>query len=141
MGIMRSIGQTVRSYTLFKEKRLTSSGLSGNQSLYLRSIICNPGITQDELAEKLVFNKSSVSRQVAALEKAGFVRQERSPGDKRSLLVFATEKGEALLPAILDTSHEFFALITTDLTDEEKILLDGLCQKICRRAKEAIREK
>ena len=28
-----------------------------------------------------------------------------------------------------------------DLSEEEKVLLDGLCQKICQRAKEAIREK
>ena len=141
MGIMRSISQTVRAYTLFKEQRLGQYGLAGNQSLYLRVIIQQPGISQDELAEKLVFNKSSVSRQVAALEKAGLVRQERSQRDKRSMQVYATPEGEALLPAILETSKEYFSIITAELTPEERTLLDELCQKVCRKAKEAIREK
>ena len=141
MGIMRSISQTVRAYTLFKEKRLGQYNLAGNQSLYLRTVIQKPGITQDELAETLVFNKSSVSRQIAALEKAGFVFQERSSKDKRSLLMYPTSKGAALRDAIGETSHDFFTLITQDLNDEERILLDSLCNKICIRAKEAIREK
>lgn len=141
MGIMRSISQTVRAYTLFKDQRLASLGLSGNQSLYLRTIILCPGITQDELAEKLVFNKSSVSRQIAALEKTGFIRQERSPKDKRNLLIFPTEKGTALLPMITETSREWFKAISKDLTEEERVLLGSLCQKICERAKEMISEK
>ena len=140
MGIMRSISQTTRAYALFKEQRLGKYGLSGNQSLYLRTVIQQPGITQDELAEKLIFNKSSVSRQIAALENAGLVRQERSASDKRNLLVFPTEKGEALLPAIVETSQAYFDLITRDLSEEERRLLDALCTKICQRAKEAIRD-
>ncbi len=141
MGIMRSISQTVRAYTIFKDERLGQYRLSGNQSLYLRAVIQSPGITQEELAEQLVFNKSSVSRQIAALEKAGFVTQERSKSDKRNLQVFPTEQGLALLPAILETSRSFFLQIASDLTPEERKLLDELCQKICTRAKEAIRGK
>lgn len=141
MGIMRSISQTVRAYTLYKEERLAVHGLSGNQSLYLRTVIQHPGITQEELADRLVFNKSSVSRQIAAMEKAGFIRQERQEADKRNLHIFPTEKGLGLEKAIVETSREFFNLITEDLDQDEKVLLDGLCQKICIRAKEAIRKK
>ncbi|MBR2615622.1 MAG: MarR family transcriptional regulator [Clostridia bacterium] len=141
MGIMRSISQTVRAYALFKEERLAQYGLSGNQSLYLRVIISKPGISQEELAANLVFNKSSVSRQVAALEKAGLVRQERSPNDRRNLLVYATKEGQALLDPIMETSKEFFSLITADLSPDQKAQLDELCQKICVRAKEAIQSK
>ncbi len=141
MGIMRSIGQTTRAYALYKDQKLGSLGLCGHQSLYLRTVIQSPGITQDELAEKLVFNKSSVSRQIAALEKEGFIRQERSPKDKRNLLIYPTEKGAALLPMILATSREYFEAITRDLTQEEKSLLDSLCQKIATRAKEMLSEK
>ena len=141
MGIMRSIGQTVRAYSLFKEERLAQYGLSGNQSLYLRAILQHPGISQDELAAHLVFNKSSVSRQVAALEKAGLVRQERKDNDRRSLLVFPTQKGKLLLEPILSTSREFFSRITVDLSREEQSLLAELCEKVCRRAKEEVQEK
>lgn len=141
MHIMRSIGQTERAYVLFRTARLEELGLSGYQSLYLRTVCYHPGITQEELATKLVFNKSSVTRQLAALEKAGLILRRRCETDKRSIRVYPTEEGEAKLPLIRETGREFFAAISKDLTEEEIALLDTLCEKICARAKEAIRQK
>lgn len=141
MHIMRSIGQTERAYVLFRTDKLEEHGLSGYQSLYLRTVCYHPGITQEELATKLVFNKSSVARQLAALEKAGLVSRKRCEKDKRSIRVYPTEEGEAKLPLIRETSREFFATISKDLTEEEVALLENLCEKLCRGAKEAIRQK
>ena len=141
MHIMRSIGQTERAYVLFRNTRLEQYGLTDYQGLYLRSVCVHPGITQEELAAKLVFNKSSVSRQLAALEKEGLILRRRCDKDKRSIRVYPTEKGEALFPLIRETAREFFEAISGELTEEEKELLDTLCEKLCRGAKEAIRQK
>lgn len=141
MHVMRSIGQTERAYVLFRTDKLEKHGLSGYQSLYLRTVCNHPGITQEELATKLVFNKSSVARQLAALEKAGLVSRKRCEKDKRSVRVYPTEEGEAKLPLIRETSREFFAAISKDLSEEEVSLLETLCEKLCRGAKEAIRQK
>ena len=141
MHIMRSIGQTERAYVLFRNARLEEHGLTDYQGLYLRTVCVHPGITQEELATKLVFNKSSVARQLAALEKAGLVSRKRCEKDKRSIRVYPTEQGEAMLPLIRETSREFFAAISKDLTEEEVALLETLCEKLCRGAKEAIRQK
>ena len=141
MPILRSIGQTERAYVLFRNARLEEYGLTDYQGLYLRTVCVHPGITQEELATKLVFNKSSVSRQLAALENAGLIQRKRCEKDKRSVRVYPTEKGENLLPLIRDTAKEFFAAISRELTEEEKTLLDNLCEKLCQGAKEAIRQK
>lgn len=141
MHIMRSIGQTERAYVLFRSARLEKYGLSGYQSLYLRTVCYHPGITQEELAGKLVFNKSSVARQLAALEKEGLILRKRSDQDKRNIHVYPTEKGEELLPHIRETAQEFFAKISEGLTEEEKQLLDTLCEKLCMGAKEALKNK
>lgn len=141
MHIMRSIGQTERAYALFRTQRLEKHGLCGYQSLYLRTVCCHPGITQEEMATKLVFNKSSVARQLAALEKEGLILRKRSEEDKRSIHVYPTPKGEALLPLIRETAQDFFAKISAGLSEEEKLLLDSLCEKICANAKEAIKNK
>ncbi len=141
MHIMRSIGQTERAYVLFRNARLEQHGLTDYQGLYLRTVCVYPGITQEELAVKLVFNKSSVSRQLAALEKAGLISRRRCEKDKRSVRVYPTEQGEALLPLIRQTAKDFFTAISQELTEEEKELLDTLCEKLCRGAKEAIRQR
>ncbi|MBE6711959.1 MAG: MarR family transcriptional regulator [Ruminococcaceae bacterium] len=141
MHIMRSIGQTERAYVLFRNARLEQYGLTDYQGLYLRTVCVHPGITQEEMASKLVFNKSSVSRQLAALEQDGLILRKRCEKDKRSIRVYPTEKGEALLPIIRETARDFFAEISKELTEEEKELLDQLCQKLCEGAKGAIRQK
>ncbi len=141
MHIVRSIGQTERAYVLFRNARLEKHGLTDYQGLYLRTVCVHPGITQEELAAKLVFNKSSVSRQLSALENAGLIERRRCDRDKRSVRVYPTPKGEALLPLIRQTARDFFEAISKELTEEEKELLDSLCEKLCRGAKEAIRQK
>ena len=140
MGILRSMGQTARAYAQFRSQKLGPYGLPGNQCLYIRAVLQHPGITQDELAETLVFSRSNVSRTLASLESAGFVRQERSESDKRNLLVFPTEKAEEVLPKIDETSRDFFSAIARDLSPEERRLLEALCETVCERAKEVIRD-
>lgn len=141
MHIMRSIGQTERAYNLYRNARLEKHGLTGYQSLYLRTVCNHPGITQEEMAAKLVFNKSSVARQLAELEQSGLILRKRCETDKRSIRVYPTDKGEALLPLIRETAKDFFAAISKELSEEEKELLDVLCKKLCDGAKEAIRQK
>ncbi len=141
MHIMRAIGQTERAYALFRSASLSKVGLSGYQGLYLRTVCIHPGITQEDVATRLVFNKSSVARQLSALEKAGLVKRQRCEKDKRSVRVYPTEKGEALLPLIRECSKEFFKEVSRDLTEEEISLLERLCEKVCIRAKEALQKK
>ena len=139
MAILKNIGEMMRCYALFRGERLEQFDLIGVQSLYLRTICKNPGISQDELAEQLIFNKSSVARQLAAMEEKEFIRRERSLQDKRILLVYPTEKGIELLPEIHETVKSFVSFVTQDLTPEETVLLEELTKKLNLRAKEAIR--
>ena len=140
MSILRNIGEINRCYAMFRSERCEKAGLVGSQSLYLRTICREPGISQERLAEKLIFNKSSVARQLAALEEKGLIRRERSAADKRIFLVYPTEQGQSLLPLILDMIHEFIGIIYSDLTPEEAALLEELTKKVNLRAKEAIRK-
>jgi DNA-binding MarR family transcriptional regulator len=59
---------------------------------------CAPARVKD-LAEHLHVDLSVASRQVAALEAAGFVRREPDPDDRRSQRVSTTEAGDAALRA------------------------------------------
>jgi DNA-binding MarR family transcriptional regulator len=59
---------------------------------------CAPARIKD-LAEHLHVDLSVASRQIAALEAAGFVRRVPDPDDRRSQRVSTTEAGEAALQA------------------------------------------
>ena len=66
---------------------LKELGVCGGQVPYLLRLCRCPGLTQEELAKALYFNKSTVTRQIAALERQGLVRREPSPEDRRCQLV------------------------------------------------------
>ena len=46
------------------------------------------------LAEKLVTDRTTLTRNIAPLEKGGYVRVARSPDDARVKVIFLTRKGE-----------------------------------------------
>lgn len=138
MTFLGAIGEISRCYALFRNNRLEEKGLVGYQSLYVNTICRNPGISQEQLADLLIFNKSSVARQLASLEEKGFVRRERSPQDKRILLVYPTEKAEEVVPYIHRAVQEFRESISQGLTEEEMELLDRITKKVDLRAKEVV---
>jgi len=55
------------------------------------------------LAEMLHVDLSTISRQVAALEREGWVQRERDPADSRAALLDLTDTGRAVLAQVHDT--------------------------------------
>src|SRR5215218_421073 len=51
------------------------------------------GLRMNELAERILYSKSGFTRVVDRMEDAGLVRRERPENDRRSILVFLTDKG------------------------------------------------
>lgn len=140
MSFLGCIGEVNRAFTLHRASQLEAYEIYGPQSLYISRICRSPGMSQEELAKKLLFNKSSVARQVAALEEKGFLRRERSREDRRVLLIYPTEKAEKILPLIRESFLSFMQIISEDLTEEEVETLTELTQKIDRRAREAVKD-
>lgn len=54
------------------------------------------GIPISDLAEKTGLGKSTLTSMLDRLEKTGFLRRSPSPDDRRSVLVFRTEKDRSL---------------------------------------------
>ena len=141
MSFLSGISQTMRCYSLFRAARLEAYGVTGYQYLYLTNICRAPGVSQDELAEKLIFNKSSVARQLATLEQNGFVERRRNEKDKRELLVFPTEKAREVLPVIDRAVADFREKLGEGLSKEEWEELERLLKRVQENAKGAIEEK
>ena len=132
--LMRQINITARCATLYRERELTGTGLAGCQTPYLLALYRRPGITQEELARELNVNKSSVARHLASMEKEGYIRREPSPDDRRSLLVYPTEKAHALHDRLSDVLRTWSGYLTADFTDEERETLSRLMARVAARA-------
>ena len=131
---MRQISITYRCAMRYRERELADTGLAGCQTPYLTALYRKPGLTQEELAKDLNVNKSSVTRQLAVLEEQGYVRRESDPADKRSLLVFPTDKALDLRDRLFQCYREWNEYLTQDLSEEEKATLSGLMVRIASKA-------
>ncbi len=61
----------------------------------------SPNCTQNELCERLLFPKQTVSLILAELEKKGYVTRESNPADRRNKIVRFTESGSQYAGVIL----------------------------------------
>lgn len=106
----------------FRQKRqayLEPFGLKGYHARYLIEIGSCPGISQDQLSQKLGVDKSNVARQVAILEESGYLQRRPSPTDKRVLQLFHTDKAAALIQPLKEETDCWEKQLTQSLTPEE----------------------
>ena len=129
-----------RSGRLYREEMLAPLGLTSRHGLYLREIGLNPGISQEQLAQKLSVNKSNVARQVAAMEEEGYIQRTACGKDKRVLRLQLTEKGLSLLPAIGQVMDSWEALLVESLTESEQQILEILLLRLRSNARQALEE-
>ena len=136
---MRQINIISRCATMYRDRALSDTGLAGCHTPYILALYRIPGCTQEELARDLNVNKSSVARQLAVLEERGFIRREPSPGDRRSQLVYPTQKALDLQSRILQVLYEWNAYLTGELTPEEQEVLSGLICRVADRAERYVK--
>jgi DNA-binding MarR family transcriptional regulator len=74
------------------------------------------GITVSELAERAAVRKQTMAQAVDQLERTGYVERRPNPNDRRSRLVFLTERGASVPPvthAAAERVEEGWAKATT----------------------------
>jgi len=84
----------VHSRIVREEQALLSRfGLTPAQFDVLSHLATSPGLSQTELAERLIVTKGNVGGLVARLERDGLVERRAKPGDRRSNQLYLTDAG------------------------------------------------
>lgn len=133
----RSLNVIGRCGTLFRARHLEGTDVDAFNYFYLFYICRNPGVSQEALSKALYVNKSSVTRHIARLEKAGLLTRTPSPEDRRVLLVHPTEKAVALLPRLREVGGLWHAAVTDGFTPEEVALFEDLLSRAMENARKA----
>ncbi len=88
-------------------------------------------LRMSELGARVVLSRERVSRVVDELERAGLVRRERNPDDRRSLFAVLTPEGRARLraaaPVYLEGIERHY---TSHLADEEIRVISVALQRV-----------
>lgn len=90
-----------RALTRLYDESLRPAGLQASQLTMLVAVATcgEEGANIGALAEGLVMDRTTLTRNLKPLEKAGLIRVARDPSDARVRLVFLTRKGERAIEA------------------------------------------
>jgi DNA-binding MarR family transcriptional regulator len=97
--------------------------ISLSQAFALHELDTGVPLSQQELADRLRLEKSSVSRLAAELERRGLLVRERQPGNRRLYRLRLTDQGRDLHRRMGAAFHEQYVRWTSTMTPAE---LDAL---------------
>lgn len=100
--------------------KLAPLGINSSQHMYLLKVCAQPGVSQDSLLDSFYVHPSNVVRTVSALEKKGFIRREPSEQDRRTWLLYPTQKALSAVPAVRAACDETEALLISFLDGRER---------------------
>ncbi len=132
--IQKYLNRIYRAAVLDRTAAFAARGLPGWQVSYILQICRTPGLRQDELAARLLVNKSSVTRQVAQMQQNGLVLRETDPSDRRIKRLHPTEKAQALYPEIMSYLEEWNDALTGDLSPQDQADLLRLLNHLAKAA-------
>ncbi|WP_046176067.1 MarR family winged helix-turn-helix transcriptional regulator [Domibacillus indicus] len=113
------IHQTDLKITNCVKEQLAPFNLAPEQNLIMLLLWERDGRTQQELAEQLQKDKTTITRMLSSLEQKGFIKRVTETCDRRSMRVFLTEGGKKLECKIIPVTEGFHKAVTRGITEEE----------------------
>lgn len=132
---MNSIGKLISFINRVNQKELAAKlkqyniGGGGHHS-YLKTILLNPGLNQDQLTCEVKFDKATTTRCLKQLEEAGYVERIVDDNDRRSYRLYPTDKAKQFEPVLTSILAEANYNLAEGLDEGEKEQLRMLLQKV-----------
>lgn len=111
------------------QERIRPFGLQGSMLSMLFIIGKRVGVAQKELADRLVLDQSTVSRDIRKLESKGWIRAERGQ-DPRVSALYMTREGEILLEEVTPVWEEIHQRMQTLLGKASIGQIDAISQAV-----------
>ena len=90
----------------------------------------HPGCTQAALAELLHADKAAIARRTKNLEMKGYLVRRDAPNDRRSQLLYPTEKAESLKASKAEIESSFYEYLISALTEDEAAAFAAALRKL-----------
>lgn len=120
MEFFKWLSITDRYTKMHLDRQLAPLGLNSSQHMYIIKICNEPGITQDQFISLFYIHPSNITRSIAYLEKAGFIKKEPHYKDKRTYCLYPTEKALEANKQILDILNNWHEILLQDFSTEER---------------------
>jgi len=97
-----TMDKAIRTYRNFAQKKLKENGykITIDQWLIIKAILENPGISQQELGEKVFKDNASVTRIIELLVKSDYLEREVNQNDRRKSNLKVTDEGKSIIDKV-----------------------------------------
>ena len=116
---------------LLQEKGIS---ITNEQWFVLKVVAANPGVSQTEIAERSLKDKTNITRILDLLEKSTFIERRRDDNDRRMYQIHITDQGKRALKAVNPVTQKIDDICTQSLNKKEVKelikLLDAVCDGI-----------
>ena len=130
----RNIGylfrDTHRSFRRIMKDRIEPYGITVAMWTQLWELWHQDGLTQSEIARRIMLEKPSVNATIAKMEALGIIERKTDPNDRRERRVYLTDKGRALRDPLISMTAQINAEVLNDLNDAEVATLMRLLSSV-----------
>lgn len=135
--VIREVLATADTFLRESHRLFRPHGLTAAQYNVLNLLAdAADGLSQREIGEVLVVDRSNVTGLIGRMEKAGWVRRADDPADGRVHRVSLTAKGRTLFKAVQPAYHEVVGQVTAGLSAKRSGETVAVLLELQRRAKE-----
>ena len=132
---MKILNNISRSQAIYRHSRISAGDLQSCHYAYVLAISGKPGRSQEEIAQELLVNKSTVARNLNYLEEKGYIERKPEEHDKRQFSVFPTKKMLSVLPEIKKASDQWMDLLSEGISPEELKVFHSVLEQMQEKAK------
>lgn len=132
----RLIAMLHRKAQIFWTQSLKEAGIGISEYPILLLLYRKDGITQEEISQNLLLDKSSVTRAVQSLLKKGLIKRERDEKDHRCNRIFLTDKADDYRCLMESVRVRWNNILQDHMSNEEKEIFTGLLNTAAQNAKE-----
>jgi DNA-binding MarR family transcriptional regulator len=100
------VKDATRAFVRALSMRLAEEGVSFGHWTYLRILWEHDGLTQKQLSDEAGVMEPTTYAAVTAMERAGYVRREQRPGNRKNVHVSLTPRGRALKRRLVPLAEE-----------------------------------
>mgnify|MGYP003239738757 FL=1 len=119
------------NHTAFRKRifsALKNEGLTSGQPKVLEYLAEHDGAMQKDIAAACRIEPATMTSLLCGMEKKGLIT--RSAPDRRSLSVYLTDKGKALVPLIEQEFARIECVATNGFSDDEREMLVSLLSRM-----------
>ncbi len=118
----------------YSHNQIKKIGVSDTEHLICAFVFGHSQSSQDDVAEALKLDKTTVAKALLSLEGKGYIERMPNPENRRKNIITITEEGKENIADVVNVYDAWLDQVSKALTQEEWQRFEDYCQRLLERA-------